>query len=73
MREHITNLPRRLAIIVATTVAVATPVLAFPSPAQAGQPEFGQHVSQCAQVHHLGAEHNPGSHRGVTGWNDMTC
>lgn len=29
---------------------------------------FGQHVSTMAQTGHLGAEHNPGIHQGITGW-----
>jgi hypothetical protein len=35
-------------------------------PATAG--DFGQHVSTCAQTHGLGADDNPGMHRGITGW-----
>jgi len=66
------NLPTRLALTIATSAALATPIVAHASPAQAG-PEFGQHVSECAQAHHFGAEHHPGMHRGVTDWDGMSC
>lgn len=29
---------------------------------------FGLHVSTMAEAGHLGAEHNPGVHQGITGW-----
>lgn len=32
---------------------------------------FGEHVSTAATDGHLGAEHNPGNHQGITGWQAM--
>ena len=29
---------------------------------------FGEHVSTMATDGHLGTEHNPGNHQGITGW-----
>ena len=32
---------------------------------------FGGHVSTMAADGHLGTEHNPGMHQGITGWQSM--
>lgn len=36
------------------------------APATAG--DFGHNIRTCAQIHGFGADHNPGTHRGITGW-----
>ncbi|MEO5851963.1 MAG: hypothetical protein ABIQ15_05570 [Nocardioides sp.] len=36
-------------------------------------PNFGQHVSVCAQTVGFSAQMNPSMHRGPSGWNGMTC
>lgn len=57
--------PRVAAACAALGVGVI--LAAIPAaPATAG--DFGEHVSTCSQTHGLDAEHNPGMHRGVTGW-----
>ena len=71
--EHTMDIPTRLALTIATSAALAAAaVAAVASPAQAG-PEYGQHVSECAQAQHLGSEHHPGTHHGATGWDGMSC
>lgn len=40
--------------------------------AASGRP-FGEHVSHCAQTMGFSGHHNPGMHRGITGWDHHTC
>lgn len=61
-----------LALPFAIALLMATPGAAQAGPAQAG-PNFGQHVSQCAQTMGFGADHNPGMHHGASGWDGMPC
>lgn len=50
-------------------------LVALPSAAQAnqGSGNFGQHVSSCAHSMGLSGDHNPGMHRGASGWDGMPC
>jgi len=50
-------------------------LIAVPSTAHAdpATPNFGIHVSTCAQTMGLSADHNPGMHQGASGWNGMPC
>ena len=64
----------RVLVIAATTAALALPA----APALADAPStgnaFGQHVAACA--HDMGGftgTHNPGMHRGATGWDGGDC
>jgi hypothetical protein len=61
-------------IIVVVVLALAlvglTAGAAFATPPYDGA-AFAEHVSTIATADHLGAEHNPGNHHGVTGWQEM--
>ncbi len=61
-------------IIVVVVLALAlvglTAGAAFAAPTYDGA-AFGEHVSTMAKAGHLGSEHNPGNHQGVTGWHEM--
>ena len=46
-----------------------TDAYAAPPPAA----DFGQHVVRCAQTMGFDGTHNPGMHRGASGWDGMTC
>lgn len=50
-------------------------LIALPSAAQADPAtgNFGQHVSTCAQTMGFSGHHNPGMHRGASGWDGMPC
>ncbi|MFP5336362.1 MAG: hypothetical protein ACLGIV_13720 [Actinomycetes bacterium] len=50
-------------------IVLAPPAAAAPAP----QPAFGQHVSECARTTGLDGDHNPGMHRGITGWHAHSC
>jgi hypothetical protein len=52
------------------SLLIALPVTAHADPAT---PNFGQHVSACAQTMGFSADHNPGMHQGVSGWDGMPC
>ena len=60
-----------------TTVVISSGFLLLPGVAgaapQASPGDFGHHVAQCAQEHGFSAEHNPGMHRGRSGWDGTTC
>lgn len=60
------NLKKRSARVIAALGAGIALVALPAAPATAG--DFGQHVRTCAQTHGFGADHNPGMHRGITGW-----
>ena len=64
--------PITLALPFAVAVLLATPAIAQAQPTQAG-PGFGQHVSQWAQTMGFNADHNPGMHHGVSGWDGTQC
>ena len=51
-------------------VAAATALMLVPATASADAPDknFGSHVSQHAQTHGFDGTHNPGMHRGASGW-----
>ena len=59
-----------LALPLAIGLLVAVP---NSSVAAAGPDNFGKHVSQCAQTMGFNADHNPGMHRGASGWDGMPC
>jgi len=61
-----------LAVLFAVVLLLATPTIAQAQPTQAG-PNYGQHVSHCAQTMGFSGEHNPGMHRGLSGWDGMPC
>ncbi len=52
------------------SLLIAVPVAARADPAN---PNFGRHVSACAQNMGLSADHNPGMHQGASGWGGMPC
>ena len=57
--------------------AVVVIVASLPSAASAqsgptGQ-AYGAHVAECAQTMGFDATHNPGMHRGISGWDGMPC
>ena len=52
------------------SLLIAAPVAALADPAT---PNFGQHVSTCAQTMGFSADHNPGMHQGVSGWDSLPC
>jgi hypothetical protein len=62
-------------LVVAVLFALsAAPVLADGSGYAGVGQAFGAHVSQMAQAGHLGPEHHPGHHQGITGWHhDAVC
>ena len=60
------HLPKRVTATIATLGVVLALSATTAAPASAGS--FGQHVSSCAQTNGLNANHNPGMHRGITGW-----
>lgn len=57
----------RFNLIAALSVAVVVAPGSL-SPAVASGVDFGRHVSSCAQDMGLDSAHNPGMHRGYTGW-----
>lgn len=56
----------------AVAMLLSVPATAQAQPAQAGS-GFGQHVSQCAKTMGFNAEHNPGMHHGLSGWESTPC
>ena len=50
------------------TGAGATWVGNGPTTAAVDGRTFGHHVAACAQTMGLSGDHNPGMHRGITGW-----
>lgn len=57
--------------LVTVVLAGATTLALQPGAAAAG--EYGQHVRQCAQEHGFDGSHNPGMHRGASGWHHEEC
>lgn len=52
------------------SLLIAVPAAATADPAT---PNFGQHVSTCAQTMGFSADHNPGMHQGASGWDGLPC
>lgn len=66
------NARARLALVCTAALALtAAPGVLVA--AAAADPGFGDHVSDCALVQHVGADHNPGLHRGAAGWDGTAC
>lgn len=61
-----------LAVPFVVVLLLATPAVAQAQPPQAG-PDYGQHVSHCAHTMGFSGDHNPGMHRGLSGWDGMPC
>lgn len=60
--------------VVLSSALVSVFVLAGATPAFAGDPStFGTHVRDCAQTMSFSGSHNPGMHRGATGWDGTKC
>jgi hypothetical protein len=57
--------------LVTVALAGGTAVALQPGVAAAG--DYGQHVRQCAQEHGFDGSHNPGMHRGASGWHHEEC
>ena len=62
----------RNAVVVASLI---TGSLALPGAAALAGPSnnFGSHVRDCAQTMGFSGSHNPGMHRGASGWDGMPC
>ena len=70
MFKHMT---RRAASGSVAAAAVLTIVVGAGTPATAAG-DFGGHVSTCAQTIGFTADHNPGMHQGLHGWDPThTC
>lgn len=61
-----------LGIAVVMIILVGTTVPAAARAIPPGRP-FGEHVSHCAQTMGFSGHHNPGRHRGITGWDQEAC
>lgn len=61
-----------LAVPVALMVALSTPAIAQAQPTTP-EANFGHHASHCAHTMGFSGEHNPGMHRGLSGWDGMPC
>jgi hypothetical protein len=61
--------------LVALPLLLGSLLIAIPVAAQAdpATPNFGQHVSTCAQTMGFSADHNPGMHQGASGWDGLPC
>ena len=57
-------------VVLALAVVGLTAGAALAAPPYDGA-AFGTHVSTMAETGHLGTEHNPGTHQGITGWHEM--
>ena len=56
------------------TAAIAAGLLALTTgPVLAATPNFGSHVRVCAQEMGFNGTHNPGMHRGASGWDGQPC
>ena len=69
------NKPFRLFAVVvpaAATLLLVAPVSADAVSLPTGR-DFGRHVSDCAQTMGFNGTHNPGMHRGFSGWDGMPC
>lgn len=56
--------------LLAAAPAQAAPVSTVPAPAS----QYGQHVAACARTMGFDGAHNPGLHRGKSGWDPShTC
>ena len=64
----------RLVSLVVLPAALLTTMTGAANAEQApAAPNFGQHVSSCAQTMGFSASHNPGMHHGFAGWDGMPC
>jgi hypothetical protein len=64
---------RAAALGIVTAVVAAGLTVGTTAPASAHD-RFGDHVRSCAQTMGFDGEHNPGMHRGASGWHpDHTC
>jgi len=61
--------------LVALPLLLGSLLIAVPAAANAdpATPNFGQHVSTCAQTMGFSPDHNPGMHQGASGWDGMPC
>ena len=66
------NARARLALVCTATIALTLAPGALLGSAVA-DPGFGDHVSDCALMQHVGAELNPGLHHGAAGWDGTAC
>lgn len=57
--------------LMTVALAAGTAVVLQPGVAAAG--DDGQHVRQCAQERGFDGSHNPGMHRGASGWHHEEC
>jgi len=62
----------RAGVVALAATAVALLAGAAPATASTG-PAFGRHMASCAQEGMLSGAHNPGMHRGVSGWDRSSC
>lgn len=60
------TLLRALAVVSLAGVGLLS---AAPAQADVTNDDFGRHVVQCTEMG-LDGTHNPGMHRGITGWQD---
>jgi hypothetical protein len=70
--------PMRTTPLQTVSLAVLTAVVLHPGAAEAhaatsNGEQFGQHVRECAQTVGFSRIHNPGLHRGFSGWDGMSC
>ena len=63
----------RVLTIAAATAALSIPAAAAIAATPNGADSFGQHVVSCAQGSEHGATHNPGMHKGASGWDGQAC
>ena len=62
----------RLLALTAITAALTFAIPAAPALADASS--YGQHVRDCAQtMTGFTGDHNPGMHRGASGWDGAAC
>jgi hypothetical protein len=60
--------------LIAATAIATGPLTLAAGPAAAATPNFGSHVSTCAQTMQFGGSHNPGvMHHGAAGWDGRAC
>jgi len=57
----------------ATTALAASLLALTAAPALAATPNVGSHVRVCAQEMGFSGTHNPGMHRGASGWDGRPC
>jgi len=65
------NMLKALAVV---SLAGSGLLLAGPAQAADSAADYGQHVTVCAQTMGFDGMHNPGMHRGISGWDPShTC